>query len=153
MPCEASPSSSAAGRQRRADFVVKIAVAGRVDQVEHVLARLGLLNCEGVRALGRCVFVAQRGRFPLMLMPSARSRSMSSRKSSRVSRWAMAPHRTRKRSAGVDLPWSMRAMMEKLRMRAMSTGQDYMGRPRVVCVFRETNVDRGKTGAARLCFL
>jgi hypothetical protein len=36
------------------------------------------------------------------------------------SRVEIVPVRSRRRSASVDLPWSMWAMMEKLRMRLMS---------------------------------
>src|SRR5687767_1334047 len=50
-------------------------------------------------------------------MPRSRSRSMLSSTWSAISRSASPPHIWMKRSASVDLPWSMCAMMEKLRMR------------------------------------
>ena len=49
-------------------------------------------------------------------MPRSRSRSMSSRSCACISRWVTAPVRSRMRSARVDLPWSIWAMIEKLRM-------------------------------------
>src|SRR5688572_16110082 len=52
-----------------------------------------------------------------MVMPRSRSRSMVSRTCSAISRSARPPHIWMKRSASVDLPWSMCAMIEKLRMR------------------------------------
>src|SRR5687767_409784 len=53
----------------------------------------------------------------LMVMPRSRSRSIESSTCSAISRSASPPHIWMKRSASVDLPWSMCAMMEKLRMR------------------------------------
>src|SRR5688572_12422936 len=50
-------------------------------------------------------------------MPRSRSRSIESSTCSAISRSASPPHIWMKRSASVDLPWSMCAMMEKLRMR------------------------------------
>jgi len=46
---------------------------------------------------------------------------MSSRNCADISRADTAPVRSRMRSASVDFPWSMWAMMEKLRMRAVSS--------------------------------
>src|ERR1700687_3090277 len=54
--------------------------------------------------------------FALMVMPRSRSRSMESRTCSCISRWVSAPVISSKRSASVDLPWSMCAMMQKFRM-------------------------------------
>src|SRR5262245_14010015 len=54
-------------------------------------------------------------------MPRSRSRSMSSRNCDDISRLDTVPVNSRSRSASVDLPWSMCAMMEKLRIRAGST--------------------------------
>src|SRR5206468_5389451 len=51
-----------------------------------------------------------------MVMPRSRSRSIRSRNWARISRSETAPVSCRNRSARVDLPWSMWAMMEKLRM-------------------------------------
>src|SRR6266851_4881438 len=54
--------------------------------------------------------------FALMVMPRSRSRSMESRTCSCISRCVSAPVISRRRSASVDLPWSMCAMMQKFRM-------------------------------------
>src|SRR6266403_1579397 len=54
--------------------------------------------------------------FALMVMPRSRSRSMESRTCSCISRWVSAPVISSRRSASVDLPWSMCAMMQKFRM-------------------------------------
>src|SRR4051812_20729546 len=51
-----------------------------------------------------------------MVMPRSRSMSIESRIWSRNSRNSTAPHRWISRSARVDLPWSMWAMMQKLRI-------------------------------------
>src|SRR5262249_840500 len=52
-----------------------------------------------------------------MVMPRSRSRSMASSTCASISRACSAPVISRKRSASVDLPWSMCAMTEKLRMK------------------------------------
>ena len=52
----------------------------------------------------------------LMVMPRSRSMSIESRIWSRNSRASTPPQRWISRSASVDLPWSMWAMMQKLRM-------------------------------------
>src|ERR1041384_4895382 len=51
-----------------------------------------------------------------MVMPRSRSRSMVSRTWSRIWRRSSVPVASMSRSARVDLPWSMWAMMQKLRM-------------------------------------
>jgi hypothetical protein len=51
-----------------------------------------------------------------MVMPRSRSSSIESSTCSAISRSARPPHIWMKRSASVDLPWSMWAMIEKLRM-------------------------------------
>ncbi len=51
-----------------------------------------------------------------MVMPRSRSRSMESRTCSCISRCESAPVISRRRSASVDLPWSICAMMQKFRM-------------------------------------
>src|SRR6059058_5040750 len=51
-----------------------------------------------------------------MVMPRSRSSSMSSRNCADISRAETAPVASRMRSASVDFPWSMWAMIEKLRM-------------------------------------
>src|SRR4051794_34998721 len=52
----------------------------------------------------------------LMVMPRSRSMSIESRIWSRKSRASTPPQRWMRRSARVDFPWSMWAMMQKLRM-------------------------------------
>src|SRR6185437_13437950 len=52
----------------------------------------------------------------LMVMPRSRSRSIESKTCAVISRWDSAPVSSSNRSARVDLPWSMCAMMQKLRM-------------------------------------
>src|SRR5204863_463450 len=51
-----------------------------------------------------------------MVMPRSRSSSMSSRNCADISRAETAPVASRMRSASVDFPWSMWAMIEELRM-------------------------------------
>src|SRR5471030_2354829 len=51
-----------------------------------------------------------------MVMPRSRSRSIESSTCASISRSDKPPHNWMMRSARVDLPWSMWAMMEKLRM-------------------------------------
>src|SRR4029078_8996048 len=55
-----------------------------------------------------------------MVMPRSRSMSIESSTCSTISRSCMAPVSWISRSASVDLPWSMWATMEKLRMFAMA---------------------------------
>src|SRR5213592_1876195 len=55
-----------------------------------------------------------------MVMPRSRSRSIESRTCARMSRGSTVCVSSRMRSASVDLPWSMWAMIEKLRMRRWS---------------------------------
>src|SRR6185503_7696059 len=62
-----------------------------------------------------------------MVMPRSRSSSMSSRNCADISRAETAPVRSRSRSASVDFPWSMWAMIEKLRMRSVSSGSGLSG--------------------------
>src|SRR5438552_1875938 len=59
-----------------------------------------------------------RTAWSLIVMPRSRSRSIVSRTWSCMSRWLMAPVRSSRRSASVDLPWSMWAMMQKFRTKA-----------------------------------
>src|SRR5207245_10939908 len=64
-----------------------------------------------------------------MVMPRSRSSSMSSRNCADISRAETAPVASRMRSASVDFPWSMWAMIEKLRMRVGSrSGRIYGSR-------------------------
>ena len=52
----------------------------------------------------------------LMVMPRSRSSSILSSSCSSISRCVTALHCSSKRSASVDLPWSICAIIEKLRM-------------------------------------
>src|SRR6185369_439120 len=62
-----------------------------------------------------------------MVMPRSRSRSMESSTCASISRDVRPPVRSMMRSASVDLPWSMWAMMEKLRMWSMSLPRNIKG--------------------------
>src|SRR5258706_13310433 len=65
-------------------------------------------------------------------MPRSRSRSMVSRTWSCMSRWLMDPVNSSRRSASVDFPWSMWAMMQKFRTSLLSAGTvQIVGRSRV----------------------
>ena len=55
-----------------------------------------------------------------MVMPRSRSISIELRICSFISRIVTLPHSWISRSESVDLPWSMWAMIEKLRIRLMS---------------------------------
>jgi hypothetical protein len=55
---------------------------------------------------------------------------MSSRNCADISRAETAPVRSSRRSASVDFPWSMWAMIEKLRMRAVSRSRRIYGADR-----------------------
>ena len=52
----------------------------------------------------------------LIVMPRSRSMSMRSRYCARMSRASTTPVSCSMRSASVDLPWSMWAMMQKFRI-------------------------------------
>src|SRR4051812_18336110 len=67
-------------------------------------------------AHGRRTFCA------LIVMPRSRSMSILSRYWARICRPSTIPVTSSIRSASVDLPWSMWAMMQKFRMRAGSRG-------------------------------
>src|SRR3989449_9703050 len=54
----------------------------------------------------------------LIVIPRSRSRSIVSRTWSCISRWLIEPVCSSRRSASVDLPWSMWAMMQKFRTSA-----------------------------------
>ncbi len=56
-----------------------------------------------------------------MVMPRSRSMSMESRYCARMRRGSTAPVISKMRSESVDLPWSMCAMMERLRILREST--------------------------------
>src|ERR1700761_5276256 len=63
-----------------------------------------------------------RTAWALMVIPRSRSRSMASRTWACISRALRAPVNSSNRSERVDLPWSMWAMMAKLRMWLLSMG-------------------------------
>jgi hypothetical protein len=84
-------------------------MAGRVDQVQRVgLAILGL--------------VVRRTVWALMVMPRSRSISIESSTCSFISRSVRPPQVWISRSASVDLPWSIWATMEKLRIIGFDAG-------------------------------
>src|SRR5213593_234114 len=84
-----------------------------------------------------------------MVMPRSRSSSMSSRNCSDISRAETAPVRSSRRSASVDFPWSMCAMIEKLRMRGVSrTGRMY-GRRGCRATDAPSTLRDPRSGAAR----
>src|SRR5215203_6139418 len=60
-------------------------------------------------------------------MPRSRSRSMESSSCARIARGSTVCVSSRIRSASVDLPWSMWAMIEKLRMCAWSATEKRLG--------------------------
>src|ERR1043166_2611211 len=64
---------------------------------------------------------ARRTAWALMVIPRSRSRSILSRNCACISRAVMAPVASRMRSASVDLPWSMCAMIEKFRRSSLAT--------------------------------
>src|SRR4051795_8882002 len=66
----------------------------------------------------------------LMVMPRSRSMSILSRYCARMCRLSTSPVRSSIRSANVDLPWSMWAMMQKFRMRAGSVDTHHRGTSR-----------------------
>ena len=70
--------------------------------------------------LSWCFFHETRTACALIVIPRSRSRSMESRTCSRICRGSTVWVISRMRSASVDLPWSMWAMIEKLRMCAWS---------------------------------
>ena len=108
-----------AGGQRARHLVVEVDVPGRVDEVELV----------GLAVAG---FVGSRTVAALMVIPRSRSRSMLSMNCALRSRSVSASVASSSRSASVDLPWSMWAMMEKLRIRRV--GVDIgAGRPAARC--------------------
>ncbi len=61
-----------------------------------------------------------RTAWDLIVMPRSRSMSMRSRYWARICRCSTTPVNWSIRSASVDLPWSMCAMMQKLRISAGS---------------------------------
>src|SRR5687768_11553158 len=89
-----------------------------------------------------------------MVMPRSRSRSIESSTCSAISRSARPPHIWMKRSASVDLPWSMCAMMEKLRMRLWVISKEgASGHPRAAILSQLLNDIRGNAVVAELVAL
>jgi hypothetical protein len=128
-----------AGLEGAGDFVVEVDVPGGVDEVEHEELAVGLRRTRPFWPCGasarRCRRRGPRSRISsssalapglwrwktvtaeaLMVMPRSRSMSIESRIWSRASRAETALVAWRSRSARVLLPWSMWAMMEKLRI-------------------------------------
>ena len=95
-----------AGLEAVADLVAEVDVAGRVDEVEPVGA--------GRRA----AVYSRRTARALIVMPFSRSRSIESRTWLVIWRASIVWVSSSSRSASVDLPWSMWAMIEKLRRRS-----------------------------------
>src|SRR5262245_47811412 len=62
-----------------------------------------------------------------MVMPRSRSSSIESSSWGTCVRASTAPVSSRMRSASVDLPWSMWAMIEKFRIRSMRRGRVVVG--------------------------
>ena len=67
-------------------------------------------------------FQVTRTAWALIVIPRSRSSSIESSTCARMSRPVTVSVSSRMRSASVDLPWSMWAMIEKLRMRALLHG-------------------------------
>ena len=75
-------------------------------------------TCPGVSMrLSSCPFQWTRTACALIVIPRSRSSSIESSSWSRISRSETVSVSWRTRSARVDFPWSMWAMIEKLRMR------------------------------------
>src|SRR5262245_34872557 len=80
-------------------------------------------TCPGVSMrFSWCPFQDTRTACALIVIPRSRSSSIESRSCSRISRSETAPVSSRMRSASVDLPWSMCAMIAKLRLRSCCIG-------------------------------
>ena len=95
-----------AGRQAARNLVGEIDVSRCIEQVKSV-----------VLTVLRTYFIATG--CALMVIPRSRSRSIESSNWSCLSRSAIVPVLSSKRSDRVVLPWSMCAMMQKLRVRSM----------------------------------
>ena len=84
-------------------------------------------TCPGVSIrLSSWPFQRTRTACALIVMPRSRSSSIESSSCSRISRSDTAPVSSRMRSASVDLPWSMCAMIAKLRIRSCSTAPNVL---------------------------
>ena len=99
LPCEASTTSALARLQRAGDLVREVDGPG-------VSMRLSWWP-----------FQATRTAWALIVIPRSGSRSIESSSCSRISRPVTVSVSSRMRSASVDFPWSMCAMIEKLRIR------------------------------------
>ncbi len=106
IPCAASTTSSApshAWSERETSYVKS--------------------TCPGVSIrFSSWPFHATRTACALIVIPRSRSSSIESSSCSRMSRAATVSVTSRMRSASVDLPWSMWAMIEKLRILLWSMG-------------------------------
>ena len=92
----------------------------------------------------------------LMVMPRSRSRSMESRYCARMSRASTALVSSKMRSDKVDLPWSMCAMIEKLRMRDCSmrgcfTPRNFGLKPAKILLFIGAQAPTMRTTGGRAC--
>src|SRR4051794_943741 len=76
-----------------------------------------------------------------MVIPRSRSRSMLSMNCALRSRSVSASVASSNRSASVDLPWSMWAMMEKLRMRRVGVDIGAGGRRRWLAAERDVQCE------------
>src|SRR5215216_6452376 len=86
-----------------------------------------------------------------MVMPRSRSRSMLSRTCASISRSESAPVTSSRRSASVDLPWSMCAMIEKFRINAGSMRYDDAVKPHYLTMgYKHIQFVRGDDGVAVL---
>src|SRR5262245_40348047 len=104
-PCEASTTSSAPSQlisERRTSWEKSTWPGVSIRFSSYVFPSLAVYGSVTVLAL--------------IVIPRSRSRSIESRIWSRKSRSSTAPQRWIRRSASVDLPWSMWAMMQKFRM-------------------------------------
>ena len=92
-----------AGGKRAGNFVGKIHVAGRVDQVQAIFVAVarGVMQANALGLDGDAALALQVHGIEHLRI---------------ISRWVSAPVSSSRRSASVDLPWSMCAMMQKLRM-------------------------------------
>ena len=108
---------------------LRLDALGGVDEQERALAGLSdretsyvKSTCPGVSIrFSSCPRQSTRTACALIVIPRSRSSSIESRICSRISRCGTASVSSRMRSASVDLPWSMCAMIAKLRIRSCFT--------------------------------
>ncbi len=97
--------------ERARHLVREVHVPRRVDEVELVVLAVAA-PCSVIRTA-----------FSLIVIPRSRSRSSVSSTCSFISRFCTVPVASIRRSARVDLPWSMCATMQKLRIRGWDMGR------------------------------